>query len=253
MEVVLLFDVQLISKFYTIHFAVTNRCVNMEWGTTENRIAVIALHKCKKTAVEIFKLLKPLKITQKFVYRTIKRYNELSSVNDRPRAGRPRTIRTPAAIKAIWWGVSYEGVTKLHFCEQGVKTRAINYQSDILEKVVKPVSNTLFAGKQWIFQQDSAPAHKAKSTQRWLDQNLTDFIASEDWPPASPDLNPLDYCLWNILEEKACSKPHRNIESLKANLVKVAASIPLDVIRAAIDEWPGRLEKCVKAKGGHFE
>jgi hypothetical protein len=90
-------------------------------------------------------------------------------------------------------GASYEGVTKLHFCEEGVKTRAINYQSDILQKEVKPLSNTVFAGRQWIIQQTSV--HKAKSTQRWLDTILTEFIASEDRSPVSPNLNPLDYCL----------------------------------------------------------
>jgi len=30
--------------------------------------------------------------------------------------------------------VSFEGVTQLHFCEQGVKTQAINYKNDILKK-----------------------------------------------------------------------------------------------------------------------
>lgn len=346
----------------------------MEWGNKENRIAVIALHKCNKSATEIFNLLKPLKISKKFIYRTVKRYNEISSVEDRARSGRPRETRTPEVIKAVrerirrnplrkqkimaremkvpprtmsriikqdlglgayrrttgqrltaalrhirvtrakallqrhvngghrqilftdekiftveekfnrqndrvyarssreaaekvgkverghhpalvmvWWGVSYDGVTQLHFCEQGVKTRALNYQSDILEKVVKPLSNTLFEGKHWIFQQDSAPAHKAKSTQRWLEANVPEFIAAENWPSGSPDLNPLDYRLWNVLEEKACSTPHRNINGLKADLVKVAASIPLEVVRAAIDEWPDRLKRCVKAEGGHFE
>jgi hypothetical protein len=62
--------------------------------------------------------------------------------------------------------VSNEGVTQLHFCEQGVKTRAFNYQSDISEKIVKPLSDTLFFGKNWTFQHDSTPAHKAKTTQR---------------------------------------------------------------------------------------
>jgi len=153
----------------------------------------------------------------------------------------------------VWWGVSFEGVTQLHICEQGVKTRAINYQNDVLEKVVKPLSDTLFAGKHWIFQQDSAPAHKAKSTQRWLEENLPEFIAAQDKPPESPDLNPLDYGLWSIFEEKAFSKPHRNIESLKVDLVKAVASIPIEVVRAVINEWPDRLKKCVKAKGLHFE
>nr|BAN21458.1 unkown protein [Riptortus pedestris] len=68
----------------------------------------------------------------------------------------------------VWWGVCYDGTTMLHFCENGVKTSAKNYQDDILEPVVKPLNETLFAGSHWVFQQDSAPAHKARSTQQWL-------------------------------------------------------------------------------------
>ena len=47
--------------------------------------------------------------------------------------------------------------------------------------------------------------------------------------------------------------PHHNIETLKADLVKSAASILLDVVHVVIDEWPGRLRNFVKTKGGHFE
>lgn len=49
----------------------------MEW--CENCIAVIALFKCNKPQLEIFNLLKPLKITRKFVYQTIKRFNEMNT------------------------------------------------------------------------------------------------------------------------------------------------------------------------------
>ncbi|CAK1594830.1 unnamed protein product [Parnassius mnemosyne] len=65
----------------------------------------------------------------------------------------------------------------------------------------------------WVFQQDSAPALRAKSTQDWLAAREIDFIRHEDWPSSSPDLNPLDYKIWQHLEEKACSKPHPNLES----------------------------------------
>jgi hypothetical protein len=38
---------------------------------------------------------------------------------------------------------------------------------------------TLFSGHEWIFQQDSAPAHhKAKTTQEWLWRNLLAFITA---------------------------------------------------------------------------
>ncbi|RVE45972.1 hypothetical protein evm_009375 [Chilo suppressalis] len=48
----------------------------------------------------------------------------------------------------------------------------------------------------WVFQQDSAPAHRAKSTQDWLAAREIDFIRHEDWPSSSPYLSPLDYKIW---------------------------------------------------------
>ncbi len=44
-----------------------------------------------------------------------------------------------------------------------------------------PSADQLFKDADFIFQQDLAPAHTAKSTKRWL--NLL------DWPENSPDLN----------------------------------------------------------------
>jgi hypothetical protein len=49
----------------------------MQWGFKENRVAVIALHKCRKSDSQIFKLQKPLKISRNFVYQAIERYKEL--------------------------------------------------------------------------------------------------------------------------------------------------------------------------------
>jgi hypothetical protein len=36
---------------------------------------------------------------------------------------------------------------------------------------------TFFSGQEWIFQQDLAPALKAKTTQEWLWRNLLTFIS----------------------------------------------------------------------------
>jgi len=101
---------------------------------------------------------------------------------------------------------------------------------------------TVFNGQKWVFQQDSAPAGKAKTTQEWLWRNDPAFIRTKDWPSGSPDFNLLDYKLWAVLEDMACRKCHNNLDSLKRTLVK-----------AAIAEWPERLKACVGAEGGHFE
>jgi hypothetical protein len=58
-------------------FSHVYRSVNMEWVFKENRVAVIALDKCGKSGSQIFKLLKPLKISGNSIYRAIKCYKEL--------------------------------------------------------------------------------------------------------------------------------------------------------------------------------
>jgi len=64
-------------------FAHVSPSVNMEWGFKENRVAVIALHKCRKSDSRILKLLKPLKTLRNFVYWALKHYKELWVVEDR--------------------------------------------------------------------------------------------------------------------------------------------------------------------------
>ena len=82
-------------------FVYVSRSVNMEWGFKKNRVAVIALHKCGKSDSQIFKLLKPLKISRNFVYRAIKRCKELRGFEDRARSGRLKSLRAEAAIKTV--------------------------------------------------------------------------------------------------------------------------------------------------------
>ena len=103
--------------------------------------------------------------------------------------------------------------------------------------------------------------HKAEEVQRFLEENCPDFIKVDispkrqigEWPPNSPDLNPLDYAIWSILEEKACSKPHPTVESLKRALIKAWDEITIEMLENIVDNFPKRLKACVEAKGGHFE
>jgi len=56
-------------------------------------------------------------------------------------------------------------------------------------RFVKPLNADFFSGQKWVFQQDSAPAHKVKTTQEWLRRHIPTFISTENWPSGSPDLN----------------------------------------------------------------
>jgi len=39
----------------------------------------------------------------------------------------------------------------------------------------------------------------AHATQDWLHTKCNDFIGKDEWPPNSPDLNPLDYHVWGAM------------------------------------------------------
>ncbi len=52
-----------------------------------------------------------------------------------------------------------------------------------------PFTDQLFKDADFIFQQDLAPAHTAKSTKSWLNDHGVGVL---DWPANSPDLNPIE-------------------------------------------------------------
>jgi len=158
----------------------------------------------------------------------------------------------PSHVK-VWWGVSHQGVTPLHFCEKGVKAGAHIYQEDVLHGVLKPLNTTVFSGQKWVFQQDSAPAHKALTTEEWLRRNVPAFISTENWPSGSPVLKPLDYKLWAIWEDMAYRKCHNNLDSLKKSLTKPSAEIPLETVHTAIADGLEHLRACFEAEDSHFE
>src|SRR6218665_3671548 len=76
----------------------------------------------------------------------------------------------------------------------------------------------LYPDDNYIFQQDRAPSHRCRLAQQFLQANTADFIHSDAWAPNSPDLNPLDYYVWNALKELVYAgrrKPFLNTDELK--------------------------------------
>jgi len=105
----------------------------------------------------------------------------------------------------------------------------------MLQGVVKHLNMT-FSGQESVFQQDSVPAQKAKTTQEWLQKNLLAFISAENWLLGSADLKTLDNKLWAVLKNVACRKRHNSLETLRRSLVKAAAEIPLEMEHAVTAE-----------------
>ncbi len=89
----------------------------------------------------------------------------------------------------IWGAMSSAGVGLLCFLKTNVTAPV--YQT-ILENFMLPSADQLFKDTDFIFQQDLALAHTAKSTKSWLNDHGVGVL---DWPANSPDLNPIDNLL----------------------------------------------------------
>ena len=86
-----------------------------------------------------------------------------------------------------------------------------------------------------------------------LQRETADFISLKLWSPNSPDLNPVDYKIWGIMQQRVYEMQIHNVDELKRRLVDVWSGLQQSVVDAAVSEWRKRLQACVCAKGGHFE
>ena len=163
------------------------------------------------------------------------------------------TRRQGAKSIMVWAAVTADGKSPLLFVDEGVKLNQENYRTSILESALLPWARKHFKKRRWSFQQDSAPAHGAKKTQEWLAENVPAFISKEEWPPSSPDLNPLDFAIWSILENKVSATHHTNLDALKTKLMKEWDKIPQKVIRDSCEAFSKRLQQVMDANGGYIE
>ena len=80
-----------------------------------------------------------------------------------------------------------------------------------------------------------------------------DFIPPTLWPPNSPDLNPVDYKIWSVMQEKVYKHHMKHISELRERIVAAWDELDQRIIDTAVAQWRTRLCACVKALGGHFE
>lgn len=126
----------------------------------------------------------------------------------------------------------------------------------LLDMHVIPWIKKTYPDGKFVFQQDGAPAHTSKSIQEKLHQELggkMHFWRKDMWPPQSPDLNPLDYGVWSLLQQKVQSVSHPSLEALKASITKEWKKMEDDFVIRTCRSFRTRVEAVIGAKGGYIE
>jgi hypothetical protein len=104
----------------------------------------------------------------------------------------------------IWGAIGWDYKSPLIFLEKlpdrkGIYSKA--YLEQVLEPIVFPLFNTL--GPEYIFIEDGSKVHKGKARLPRLEHSIRGF----DWPPSSPDLNPIER-VWRYMKEKLKQLPY---------------------------------------------
>ena len=123
-------------------------------------------------------------------------------------------------------GLTWHGATRPFFVnDKGIKVNAVNYRRHLKNQLF-PAIEKVYKWKDWIFVQDGAPSHRSNLVQTFLDETLNRrYIKAAEWPPSSPDSNPLDYYFWSVLKTKVyegrMNKPFVNEDALKRRIKSV--------------------------------
>lgn len=101
---------------------------------------------------------------------------------------------------------------------------------EVLKKVVKPVDG------------DCSLWETEYLSTRW------DF-----WPPNSPNLNPLDYYVWGVIERQSNKSKHSSVNIFRGAIEAEFRVINRDQLKTACSRYKARIEQVIDAKAGYLE
>jgi len=58
--------------------------------------------------------------------------------------------------------------------------------------------------------------HRAHETIKLLQRDMPAFISPDLWPPNSPDLNPVDYKIWGVMQDRVYQKESEGRERVES-------------------------------------
>jgi hypothetical protein len=109
------------------------------------------------------------------------------------------------------------------------------------------------------FMHDGAPAHFARAVRRHLTRRYGERYMGRGgpvpWPPRSPDLNPMDYCVWGHVKSLVYTSAVDTVEELEDRIEGACQQIRNEpgVFERIRNSMRRRVQCCVQMQGQHFE
>jgi len=214
-----------------------NACKRLKKCMTRNKVS-----RTWFSDEKIFTVETPSNSQNDRVYASVRTKRDVSP----SRLLKPRKHFTKSVMVSV--AVSKFGKTSLVFMESGAKVNSAYYFDSVLKNGLLPDIRRL-SGNNFTFQR----SHRSKHTVSFLQINVSNFIEPPNWPPNSPDLNPVDYSIWGALQQLVYRQKIENIDHLKQVVNSCWDMISQELIDGAIEQRSKRLSSVVRSRGGHIE
>ena len=156
------------------------------------------------------------------------------------------TVKHPVSVM-FWSCFSYYGVGRVHVIEGTLNTDG--YLSEIINGRLLQQMTEWYPQGNGIFQQDNAPCHVSKKAMKHFAEKKIQLL---DWPPSSPDLNPIEN-FWAIVKRRIRMKGAHSRQTIIQEFIRIWYHDEdlLDICRSLVDSMSDRVQAVISAKGGH--
>ncbi|GBO36120.1 hypothetical protein AVEN_269272-1 [Araneus ventricosus] len=106
------------------------------------------------------------------------------------------------------------------------------------------------------FQKDGAHPHNVSSVQQYIrdtfQQQVIGYGGCLEWPPRSPDLNPLDFFLWGYVKQRVYATPPPTSQELRNRITDACASVSPAMLYNVLREVQSRAQMCIVDEGHQY-
>ena len=157
------------------------------------------------------------------------------------------TVKFGGGNIMVWGCMGWEGVGQL--AEVEGRMDADQYVAILEDHLLPSIEESGISEEEAIFQQDNDPKHTSKKAKKWMEDHNISLL---DWPPQSPDLNPIEH-LWQHVKSELTKYPThpKGVWEIWERVAEVWDKIRPEVCQNLIESMPRRVQAVIKAKGGH--
>lgn len=152
----------------------------------------------------------------------------------------------------VWIGVIDTNIVGPYFFQGSVNS---NSYLNMLNEFVMPDLRRLGKNsEEIIYMHDGAPPHITQNVRDFLTDNFFGWIGRGngsimEWPPRSPDFNPLDFFVWGYLTDLVYLNKPECIRDLEMKIYEAVDNITANMLENVQDNFMKRMEKCLEEDG----